>query len=172
MSTLNDLHDVLNPKKLPKAAHQLNTYGKESLGRLCTTYGVGANVNINGTDVVLPTVIDEQRAPQQYLRFKGYLQGLRGKPFKEVCEHLSSDDIREIFPDFSTLAEICLVMPLTSVPCERGFSMQNRVKTRLRSRMKVAKLARKMKIRSAKAYTQDLVQKATEAFTDARKKDK
>jgi hypothetical protein len=32
-------------------------------------------------------------------------------------------DYAETFPDYVTLAHILLTVPLTSVPCERGFSL-------------------------------------------------
>lgn len=41
----------------------------------------------------------------------------------------------DIYPDFATLATIMLVSPLTSVPCERGFSVHNNLKTKLRNRL-------------------------------------
>ena len=47
------------------------------------------------------------------------------KPLQEFCSMIIKD-YAEIFPDFVTLACILITCPLTSVPCERGFSLQNR----------------------------------------------
>ena len=38
-------------------------------------------------------------------------------------------DYEQIFPDFCNLAQIMRTVPLTSVPCERGFFVQNEVFT-------------------------------------------
>ena len=38
-----------------------------------------------------------------------------------------------VLTDFATMAKLLLVSPIASVPCERAFSAQNLLKTRLRS---------------------------------------
>ena len=165
VSTVNDLNEVLNPKKVPKAAHALNAHGRDSLERLCQRYGTACTVD----DKVYPAVINGNRATADFFAFKGFLNASKQKSLVEMCEEIINQD-PVMYPDFSKLAEICLVMPLTSVPCERGFSQQNRVKTRLRSRMRVSKLANKMKIKGANELGKDLILGASRHFENARKR--
>ena len=54
--------------------------------------------------------------------------------FTQACKLVISNH-SEIYPDFAVLAHICITLPISSVPCERGFSYQNLVKTANRSRM-------------------------------------
>ena len=62
---------------------------------------------------------------KSYLQFKYLQHGNRQKEVDDFCQLIISQ-YTDIFPDFSTLASILLTCPLTSVPCERGFSLQNR----------------------------------------------
>ena len=47
---------------------------------------------------------------------------------------LGSDDMQEQFPEILKLLSIALTLPVSSVGCERGFSKQNLIKTRLRAK--------------------------------------
>ena len=47
---------------------------------------------------------------------------------------------------FSTLANIALIIPVSSASCERGFSCQNRIKTGLRNRLSKENLENLMKV--------------------------
>ena len=40
-----------------------------------------------------------------------------------------------VYPNLSKLGQICLVLPIGTADCERGFSTMKRIKTRLRSQM-------------------------------------
>ncbi|XP_062332851.1 zinc finger protein 862-like [Osmerus eperlanus] len=51
------------------------------------------------------------------------------------------DEWCEIYPSLSKLAAIALMMPISSVNCERDFSTMNRVKTDLRNRLQGEHLA-------------------------------
>ena len=41
-----------------------------------------------------------------------------------------------MYPELSKLAQICLIIPVSTADCERGFSAMARVKTKLRNQMK------------------------------------
>ena len=45
-----------------------------------------------------------------------------------------------MYPQISYLLSIILILPVSSVPCERGFSAANRIKTKLRNRLMVQSL--------------------------------
>ena len=53
----------------------------------------------------------------------------------------------QMFPDFAALAKIALVLPVSSVPAERGFSMQNLIKTDRRNRLNEDRVTRLMTLK-------------------------
>ena len=61
------------------------------------------------------------------VQFKRSVQLLGNLTFKEACQHTILD-FRDDVPNFATLANAALVIPVSSVSCERGFSLQKRVK--------------------------------------------
>ena len=48
----------------------------------------------------------------------------------------------QIFPDWAKLAKIASTIPVSSVPAERAFSLQNRIKTSIRNRLAEEKVTR------------------------------
>uniref|UniRef100_A0A1A8BG53 HAT C-terminal dimerisation domain-containing protein n=1 Tax=Nothobranchius kadleci TaxID=1051664 RepID=A0A1A8BG53_NOTKA len=52
--------------------------------------------------------------------------------FQQFAEAILSDH-RGVLTDMEKLSKIALVIPVASVSCERGFSTQNRIKTRFRN---------------------------------------
>jgi len=74
----------------------------------------------------------------------GFLAGPAGDSqtsfgFKEVLKRVQRDHC-DVFSHLAVLAGIASVLPLTSVECERGFSRQNVIKTKLRSRLNAESL--------------------------------
>ena len=67
-------------------------------------------------------------------QFKRSLWLLGNVTFEEACQHTILD-FSDDLPEFATLANIASVIPVSSVACERGFSLQNCVKTYQRSRL-------------------------------------
>ncbi|KAG7270338.1 hypothetical protein CRUP_034448 [Coryphaenoides rupestris] len=57
-----------------------------------------------------------------------------GLKFHIACETLIRE-FGQIYPDWAKLAKIACTIPMSSVPAERGFSLQNRIKTAMRSRL-------------------------------------
>ena len=62
-----------------------------------------------------------------------------------MCMKILSE-YSETFPNFASLAAIVSTVPLTSVPCERGFSLQNRHVNRYTSRRSVKNCENRMLI--------------------------
>ncbi|XP_069138821.1 uncharacterized protein C17orf113-like [Argopecten irradians] len=117
MSDMQDLNVILNPKLLPQQQAGILNHGMESLQRIIEKYGSAAAQQDN--------LIDPCRTRDGYLQFKFFLNGNRHLEVTALCLMVSNDYAEE-FPDYCVLAGIFLTVPLTSVPCERGFSLQNR----------------------------------------------
>ncbi|KAI4827969.1 hypothetical protein KUCAC02_031326, partial [Chaenocephalus aceratus] len=69
--------------------------------------------------------------------------------YPHACKVLICE-FSELYPDWATLATIACVLPVSSVPAERSFSLLNRVKTSLRSRLEEERVTRLMRIASCK----------------------
>ena len=69
---------------------------------------------------------------ESFPRFCATLRGLGDLSFLQACQHTILD-FSEDFLEFAVLANYALVLPVSNVPCERGFSLQNRIKTLARS---------------------------------------
>ncbi|KAF7219382.1 zinc finger protein 862-like [Nothobranchius furzeri] len=65
--------------------------------------------------------------------------------FQQFAEAVLSDH-RGVFTEMEKLIKIALVIPIASVSCERGFSTQNRIKTRFRNSLNNANLTNLMLI--------------------------
>ncbi|XP_078695113.1 uncharacterized protein LOC144924045 [Branchiostoma floridae x Branchiostoma belcheri] len=63
-----------------------------------------------------------------------------------LWEELERVHGRELFPNMLKLATIRRLLPMRNVDCERGFSTQNRIKTRLRNSLSVKRLDTLMRI--------------------------
>ncbi|XP_033747072.1 zinc finger protein 862-like [Pecten maximus] len=127
------LNIILNPECLPSSLTAVTAHGKEELQTLVDLYG--------GED----PLDDGDQLKEDFEQFKCVLKSLRGKSLKDSCVHIVSK-YSDVFPDFAILAQILLAAPMTSVACERGFSSQNRLKTKARSCLKHATVTKLIRI--------------------------
>ena len=135
-----DLDTVINASRYPGADSALKSYGLEALERVCDHYG-------SQRDAAAP-LVQKERMLRDFLPVKRVLAGSGNPSFRESCRLLITS-LGEMFPDYKTLAEVALVIPVSSVAAERGFSLQNNIKTAMRSRLSEAKTQRLMTIASA-----------------------
>ena len=95
-----------------------------------------------------------------------------GLRFTGACGVLIRD-MAEMYPEWATLAKIAVVIPVSSVPAERGFSLQNRIKTADRSRLEDVKVTRLMRIARCRETMDTMDFKSAAAnFNDAKKRRK
>ena len=73
------------------------------------------------------TFIDAASAQRDAIPMMTALRSYGGLHFSTACEMLIRD-YAEIFPELVKLAKIACVIPISIVPVERGFSLQNRIK--------------------------------------------
>ena len=126
LSILEHLDKLLNPAHLNVTTSGILESGKESLEEVVDFYG---KTNMNG-GIEIPSLINPARTKEDFLQFKYFLKSFSSKPLSHVLTILCN---QTLFPDFATMAKLLLVSPVASVPCERAFSTQNFIKTRLRS---------------------------------------
>uniref|UniRef100_A0A4W6FPJ6 HAT C-terminal dimerisation domain-containing protein n=1 Tax=Lates calcarifer TaxID=8187 RepID=A0A4W6FPJ6_LATCA len=100
-----------------------------------------------GTGAADP-LVQKERMLRDFLPLKRVLAGSGNPSFRESYRLLITS-LGEMFPDFKTLAEVALVIPVSSVAAERGFSLQNNIKTAMRSRLCEEKVQNLMTISSA-----------------------
>ena len=120
---LEHLNRVLNPALLDTTTRGLPEYGEESLKAVVDFFG--KTHMIRGAQI--PSVIDPDGTKEDFFQFKYFLKSLSTNPFPQVLTSLCA---QTLFPDFATMANLLLVSPIASVPCEKAFSAQNLLKTR------------------------------------------
>ena len=124
---------IFDPLKLPVSEEraQQERYGESSLNTLVELYGSGTSPIVSSVD-----------AKNEWEVFVIYMiQNCKSFKMKDVLVLLASNDtLKTMYPNLAILASICLVLPVSTVDCERGFSTMKRIKTLLRSVMKTQTL--------------------------------
>ena len=133
MKTLQLLNTLLSLSLIPKNMNGLEDHGEEQLKQLVEICG--------GED----GIIDGERATEDYYQLKVVLKSLNSS-LTEACTTILKQ-YRDVFPDFATLAAWVLISPVTSVACERGFSVHNKIKTKARSCLKHDTVTKLMRIK-------------------------
>ncbi|KAL2086047.1 hypothetical protein ACEWY4_017106 [Coilia grayii] len=146
LGIIADLDTVLNSSHYPGADCALKNHGLDALEHVCEYYG-----SPRGSAAPL---VEKDRLIQDFLPMKRVLAGSGNPSFRGACRLLITS-LGEMFPDFRTLAEVALVIPVSSVAAERGFSLQNNIKTAMRSRLSEAKMQNLMTIASAAVSIDD-----------------
>ena len=121
----NELHilecfdKVFNPKRYPD--NNLLAYDRDQLNTLCDHYS---------------NLVTVERCKGQFLQFKHFVVSHKQDygDFEKFTK-LILTDYADVYPDLVLLAFIALVIPVSSAPCERGFSQQNILKSKLRNRL-------------------------------------
>ncbi|XP_064612233.1 uncharacterized protein C17orf113-like, partial [Liolophura sinensis] len=119
--------DVLfNPGRYPSDLNLLD-YGVQQFGVLVVFY---------------QELVSKERMEASFLQFKHLAKSYQVLSFEVLIR-----DFNEEFPDFLLLGKIALVLPVSSAPCERGFSIQNAIKNKSRNRITPERLNRLMFIK-------------------------
>ena len=83
----------------------------------------------------IPPALDSAQLRSEYQIYRPFVirnfQNFRFDQFATSFLQLHSD----MFPEMAKLITMISIIPVTSVPCERGFSASNRIKTKLRNRL-------------------------------------
>ena len=129
---------VFDPSKLPTESDEtFKTYGDHQLEAMCTQYGRGEKADINKEALLSEWAMLKQLISQEY----------REKSCKQFLALISTDiTLTTLFPNFSKLASIARILPISTAECERCFSAMKRVKTVFRNRLETVTLERLLRI--------------------------
>ena len=159
MSVTKDLASILDPRQLPARNEGLADHGQGALGRLLDRYACQE------------LDIDAEQARCSFLQFKFLMTRHREKNLPEMCRLLLTQHA-DNFPVFAKFAALSLTIPLSYVPCKRGFSAQNCVHTSRRSSLSVKSVNNKLTIwhesKNGDFDESAIIQKACDVFNTMR----
>lgn len=132
--------EIFNPLKIPDTVENMcsKKYEEMQVEKLEEKYGLGDSPIISCDDLKL-----------EWLDFRIYmLSNCSKKTMKDVLSSLATQGstTTTAYPNLSKLAQICLVLLVSTADCERGFSTMKRIKTGLRSQMMNVTLNHRMHI--------------------------
>ena len=123
MEFVRRLHHVLSPTLIAQSPN-IVPHGRIELQEIS-----------DAISVVVPLEhFDPVRARADFLMYKQLAKAKAPVSVPEFAMEICTT-YRDTYPDFATLFEAYLVVPLNSASCERTFSRQNLVKTKLRNRL-------------------------------------
>eukprot|EP00745_Piridium_sociabile_P000093 TRINITY_DN100539_c0_g2_i3.p1 TRINITY_DN100539_c0_g2~~TRINITY_DN100539_c0_g2_i3.p1 ORF type:complete len:411 (+),score=104.85 TRINITY_DN100539_c0_g2_i3:312-1544(+) len=148
MDVLTCLDVVLNPSWYPTQECELKEFGAREIAVVTDFFGKPKQ-NSDGQEA--PPLIDAERTRRDFLSVKRVLHGYNRQMRLEQAAKTIITHYAELFPDYAVLCKIAVVIPVSSVAAERGFSLANKIKTAQRSRLGDQKVDRLMQIASCSA---------------------
>ena len=143
VNVLSCLNTCLNPRKIQAIpAADLARHGTNELQIIVQHFqqATDAGVLQDGQPV-----IDQDRLMQDFPAFKAFAQTHAFNRLPAFAEDLLTN-YSDIYPDLATLMAYFLTVPLSSVPCERAFSVQNYQKSKTRNRLGEERLDEIMRV--------------------------
>lgn len=141
LDILESFDNILNPKRYPENKAALRDYGNEHLETLCNHFS---------------TVVNKDRCIATFLQFKHLAQSFRLIYNFEQFVTVLLADYSHVYEDLVKLATIGAIIPVSSAPCERGFSHQNVLKSKVRNRLNPERLDRMLMLRLVGPRLQDM----------------
>ena len=130
---------LFNPADFPSSTKDKADYGNKQISVLLKHFGK----EIGGKS----SPVCEEGALREFSLFKNHMFDLKVSSFEGLADKiLSQKETWAKFPNMTGLLAICRVLPVSTVDCERGFSAQNLIKTRLRCRMGLENLDNLMRV--------------------------
>jgi hypothetical protein len=144
---LSALDKILNPKRLPIRAADLKSYGEQHLAIVTKHFCQKPHHSADSIFVSPDQIISEWHDCSLQMHAN------RSIGLADFCKQLiTTPHYTTQYPNLIKLANLALIVPVTSVECERGFSCQNRIKTKFRARLKNPTLDRLMRL----AFSKDI----------------
>ena len=124
--------EVLVPVNISKQT-ALPSYGTDEETSLADNFSAQLNIDTN-------------ECLSEYIHYKRLVKGSYQDKSVLKMTMILKDKYSEELPNMLLLLQACVVIPMTSAKCERGFSTQNRIKTKLRTRLNNQSLVDLMRI--------------------------
>ena len=90
--------------------------------------------------------LDRDDCVSEYKQYRRLVLGSYSTLNLSACVEAMFRNYQQIIPNVCKLLEVAVLIPMSSVPCERGFSTQNRILTRFRTRLSTQALNDLMRI--------------------------
>lgn len=135
---------ILDPRSLPSDNSDLASYGMQELDQLIQHFAQCPELQIT------------QSCKEEWPCLKQLASASYKSHSVEDFWAVVAQKHKDQFPCLLKLAHACLTLPVSTVCCERGFSTQNRIKTKLRNRMKMRRLDVLMRISEEGPPVKDL----------------
>ena len=88
-----------------------------------------------GDGIEYDEIIDQALFQREWLVFKrSVYDNYRSLSFKELAKEIITQK-NAFFPTISKLLKLIIVLPMSSVPCERGLSAHNRIRAKLKQQL-------------------------------------
>ena len=124
-----DVLSCLDTSRYPQGREELDRYDLRAMSIVADHYGQAKLTEPGPEDAgddqedevefeadLIAAVIDGDRVKGEFIHFKRVMQGLNPDMQLDVAGRTVIRDFHETFPDFAKLAEIALVIPVSSVP--------------------------------------------------------
>ena len=136
---------IFDPKKMPNPAK--DKYGDDKIKPLIQHYSKELQgETIVGDEYVKPAFVYSD-LPTEWKTFRRYITNQPKEDINKQLKELSTSSMLEIMcPGLSTLANVCLTIPVGTASVERSFSQMKMIKTWLRSCLGEDNLSHLMKI--------------------------
>ena len=116
---------IFDASNIPLDLSLQPNHGSEHLATLLDHYGTHG--------------VDSQATKLEFRTFNSVIAsnpGLKQLTMRQLMSHvIKTPEFNVMFPNLMKLATIGLLLPMSTVDCERGFSTLSRVKTKLRNRL-------------------------------------
>lgn len=140
---------IFDPQKLPAAdSSDLLHYREDSVDTLLAHYGAELPAETIDSDVYTMNALISPDVRTESKTFRSYLSKIKqpkGTLHSQLKELTTNEMVIRMFPNISTLANICLSIPVGTASVERSFSQMRLIKTRLRNRIGQSSLSYLMK---------------------------
>ena len=116
-----DAFSIFDPKHFPSSPEQLIANGQNKIDNLQKYYGEGENADC----------ISEEEGMKRLVR-----ESFKEKSMREMINILVTDtSLQLLYPNFSKIATIHVIIPVSTAECECSFSAIKRIKMSLRNRL-------------------------------------
>lgn len=127
---------IFDPKEVPAAdSLDLLHYGEDSVDLLFAHYGADQpEITVDGVEHTKKALISPD-IRTEWKTFRSYLSKQpKGTLYFQLTELTTNEMLITMFPNISTLVNVCLSIPVGTASVERSFSQMKLIKTRLRNR--------------------------------------